>query len=282
MRALASIVFCLLAAHTALADYEWRTFPDDKDELSLWKDGVQVGNWRHSEKKYYPRLAPGVWGKPCPPPYPPPLPSGEWRVVSGEKEEPSSLTTPNSPLPTPPASPGKIESDGAINYGVDRTRLSAAGKHLLGGKEVTKEELLQAIGSPRLPDDDKWLSLTIIGPDAARKTVLSDLQSSPLLSPWKDRIKVQDYPPDHWAVKDAGFVTIGQPTIYCQAADGTVLHRQDTYRGPAALAEVLRKADPSYQPQRDPDLNKPLASVPPWLWIAGGILLVLVWKGDEK
>jgi len=242
-------------AGSAVAGYEWRAFPDDKDELSLWKDGVQVGNFRVGEKKYYPRLAPGVWGDPCSPPYPPPQ-----DVVT----------------------PGKIESDGTINFGLDRSRMSEAGKHLLDGQEVSKAELLQALGKPALPDDSQWLSLTVIGPEAARQKVLSDLQSSPYLAPWKERIKVRDYPPDHWAVRDAGFVTTGNPTIYCQAPDGTVLHRQDVYRGPEALAEVLRKADPAYSPERDPDLNKSLSSVPPWMWIVGGVLLVLLWKGHEK
>lgn len=244
----------LSLACAAGAGYEWRSFPDDKDQLSLWKDGVQLGNYRISERRYYPHLAPDVWGEPCPSPYPPP-------------QEPA---------------PGKIDSDGTINFGLDRTRLSAAGKHFVDGKEVSKEELLQALGKPCFPDDSQWPSLTIIGPEGARQKVLSDLQSSPCLIPWKDRIKVRDYPPDHWTVRDTGFVTSGQPTIYFQAPDGTVLHRQDEYRGPEALAAVLRKADPAYQPERDPDLNKSLASVPLWMWIGGGILLVLLWKGDDK
>ncbi|HTU17726.1 MAG TPA: hypothetical protein VMG10_06645 [Gemmataceae bacterium] len=254
MRFLFVTIALLALAASAAAGYEWRSFPDEKNELSLWKDGVQVGNYRISEKMYYPRLASGVWGDPCPPPYPPP------DVVT----------------------PGKIDSDGIINFGLERSHISAAGKHLLGGKEVSKEELLQALGKSSLPDDSQWLSLTIIGPEAARQKVLSDLQGSPYLSPWKGRIKVKDYPPDHWAVKGAGFVTTGNPTIYCQAPDGTVLHRQDVYRGPEALAEVLRKADPTYNPDRDPDLNRPLANVPLWVWIGGGILLVLLWKGEEK
>lgn len=249
------ILVLLLLVGIAAAGYEWRTFPEDKDELSLWKDGVQLGNYRLSESKYYPHLAPGVWGAPCPPPYPPPREA---------------------------LAPGQIEKDGTINFGLDRSQMPASGKHLLDGREVSKETLLQALGPPRLPDDSKWPSLTIIGPNDARQQVLSDLRSSPVLTAWKDRIKVRDYPPDHWAVRDAGFVTAGQPTIYCQAADGTVLHRQDNYRGPEALAEVLRKADPTYQPERDPDLNKPLSNVPPWIWIGGGILVFLLWKGDEK
>ncbi len=255
MRLLFVPLVLLTFAAAAVAGYEWRSFPDDPNELALWRDGVQIGNYRVREKMYYPHRAPGVWGEPCPPPYPPPQ-----DVVK----------------------PGKIESDGTINFGLDRARLPAAGKHLLDGKEVSKEELLQALGPARVPDDSQWPSLTIIGPEATRKRVLNDLQSSSLLTPWKERIKVRDYPPDHWAVRDAGFVTTGQPTIYCQAPDGTVLHRQDEYRGPEALAEVLRKVDPAYRPERDPDLNKSLSNVPLWLWLGGGLLVVLLWKGEDK
>lgn len=251
---LSSIVLLVLAA-AAGAGFEWRSFPDGNDELSLWKDGVQIGNYRVSENKYYPHLAPGIWGDPCPLPYPPP---------------PEVVT------------PGKREADGTLNFGLDRSHMLAGGKHLLGGKEVSKEQLLQALGKPNLPDDSQWLSLTIIGPEASRQQVVHDLHSSPLLVPWKDRLKVHDYPPDHWAVRDAGFVTTGNPTIYCQASDGTVLHRQDVYRGPEALAEALRKADPTYNPERDPDLNKPLSKVPPWVWIGGTVLVILLWKGEEK
>ncbi|HTU90062.1 MAG TPA: hypothetical protein VMF69_08190 [Gemmataceae bacterium] len=255
MRVISSLIFCLLVAVPAQAGYEWRTFPDEADQLSLWHDGRQLGNWRLSTREYLPLLASGVWGDPCPPPYPPPQ-----DVVA----------------------PGKVETDGTINFGLERSRLSAAGKHLLNGKEVSKDELLQALGSATLPDDSQWPSLTIIGPEAMRQKVISDLQSSPFLTPWKDRLKVQDYAPDHWAVKEAGFITTGQPTIYCQAPDGTVLHRQEEYRGPEALAEVLRQVDPQYKPEKDPDLNKGLAGIPLPLLIGGAVVLYLLLGKDEK
>jgi hypothetical protein len=255
MRTIGFLIFCLLVAPPASAAYEWRTFPDEPDQLSLWQDGRQLGNWRISTREYLPLLAPGTWGDPCPPPYPPPQ-----EVVA----------------------PAKIESDGTLNFGLDRARLSGAGKHLLNGREVRKEELLQALGPARLTDDSQWPSLTIIGPEAGRQKVLSDLQSSPLLAPWKDRLKVQDYAPDHWAVRDAGFVTTGQPTIYCQAPDGTVLHRQDEYRGPEALAEVLRQVDPLYKPEQDPDLNKGWAGISWPLLIGGAVVLFVLFGKDEN
>jgi|SRR5579875_3449409 len=256
MRPISSFIFCLLLALSASAQYEWHTFPDDADQLSLWRDGRQLGNWRISTREYLPLLAPGVWGTPCPPPYPPPQDM---------------------------IAPGKVESDGILNFGLERAHLPVAGKHLLNGIEVSKEELLQALGPGQLPDDSQWLSLTIIGPEEARQKVLSDLQNSPYLVPWKDHLKVHDYPPDHWAVRDAGFVTTGQPTIYCQASDGTVLHRQDEYRGPQALAEVLRRADPQYRPERDPDLNQRFMDDFPWpLLLGGAVVLLLLLGKDEK
>lgn len=252
---LAALLAWLLLPALVVAGYEWRSFADDKDQIALWQDGRQLGNYRFSTREYFPRRAPGVWGEPCSPPYPP---------------------------PSTVRAPSQIEPDGTLNFGLDLARLSGTGKHLLNGKEVSKEELLQVIGHPRLTDDSQWLCLTIIGSDAERQQVLHDLQTNVLLAPWKDRIKIQAYEPDHWAVRDAGFVTTGHPTIYCQAADGKVLHRQDGYRGPQALAEALRRADPAYQPQLDPDLNKTVASVPPAVWIGGAILLLLLWKGDDK
>src|SRR5579885_2742726 len=118
MRAICPLIFCLLAVLPAAGGYEWRTFADEPDQLSLWHDGRQLGNWRISTREYLPLLAPGTWGDPCPPPYPPPQ-----EVVA----------------------PAKIESDGTLNFGLDRARLSGAGKHLLNGREARKEELLSEI-----------------------------------------------------------------------------------------------------------------------------------------
>ena len=245
----AAFLLLLLVPVLPAADDEWRSFPDDPDQVALWRDGRQLGNYRFSTGEYFPLLARGTWGA-------------------------------ASPSPAPP--PTKIEADGTINFGLELGKMPATGKHILNGKEVTKAEILEALGKPRLPDDSQWLCLTIIGSDAERRAVLDDLHSSPALAPWRDRLKVQDYSPDHWTVRDAGFKCDGHPTIYCQAPDGKVLHRQDSYRGPEALAEVLRKADPAYRPEKDPDLNQTLTNVPPLVWIAGAVLLLLLLKGEDK
>ncbi len=85
----------------------------------------------------------------------------------------------------------------------------------------------------------------------------------------RDQLVVHDYRPDHWAVSRVGFVTSGHPSIYLQAPDGTVLHRQDRYEGGEQLSGAVRKAQ-GYDPQRDKNLNQQasLGSVPPMAGIS--------------
>ena len=93
---------------------------------------------------------------------------------------------------------------------------------------------------------------------------------------------MQDYAPNNWAVKD-GFFTEGKPTIYLQAPNGKVLHRQDDYSdGASVLATALRKADPNYSPTEDRDARKNLripvfsAYVPLALLVVVGLVILLI------
>lgn len=170
------------------------------------------------------------------------------------------------------------------NFGVDQTKLGGPEAYKINGKPVTKAQAEQAIKGGQVPDDAHKLRLTVIGPEAERKQVLADLAALPALAEWKDKLLVQAYPPDHWAVAQAGFVTSGKPTVYLQAPDGKVLHRQDDYQdGAAGLAKALRKADPDYKPDKDKDQRKDsplsrLPELPPWAGVAGvsGALLLLL------
>jgi hypothetical protein len=151
-------------------------------------------------------------------------------------------------------------------------------RHTLNGRDVTEAEAHRAIRGG-LPSDASMPFLVIIGPLKARQRVLTDLTTHPALSRLRARWRVQDYAPEEWAVSGKGFVTTGAPTIYCESADGKVLHRQDSYDGPDALAVALRKADPDYKPDQDPDLrsNPDLPAlakkVPVWAYAAaiGGV-----------
>ncbi len=139
-----------------------------------------------------------------------------------------------------------------------------------------------------VPDDGHKAWFTVIGTDAERKQVLDDFQANAAFEPYKQLVKVQAYAPDAWEMKGAGFVTTGHPSIYVQAKDGTVLHRQPDYEGGAeALAAALgrtnlRKPDPKYPPDKDPDKRKPdpiipgLPTIPLSAWALGAIGAVVL------
>ena len=180
------------------------------------------------------------------------------------------------PLPPPARPAAKSEASLAAeeNYGIDREKWS--------------REPRRAAGARVPPDDARKARLTVIGGEAERRAVLSDLEAEPDLRGLRERVAVQAYPPDHWAVARCGFKTDGRPTIYLQAPDGRVLHRQDDYAGGAGrLAEAIRKADPSYDPRKDPDLTRPKAPDssfdparwPAWGWALGGAAALWLLRG---
>ncbi len=166
----------------------------------------------------------------------------------------------------------------------DKVGLPDSPMYRINGRPCSKLEAYRAIENG-LTDDSKlpWLVL-VGGTEQERKAVIQDLETHPALEHLKGKIRVQSYPADHWAVKLWGFKSAGRPVIYFQAATGQqlgwtdvinkttgkkervpllakggeVLHRQDDYEGgPQALAEALRKADPAYRPENDPDRRKP-------------------------
>jgi hypothetical protein len=239
----------------------WRRFASDPDRSYLFEGGMQVAAYDHARDIYRTYDArTDTWGPPGPPP---------WR------------------RPEPVAAPAeKVEKVEAVpNYGVETDQLNGGhGEHYrLNGVPVSPERARQALAGDPIPDDTARLRLTVIGDTTAARRVTSDLASAATLAPWKDRVVVQAYAPDHWAVARAGFSTGGRPTIYVQAPSGKVLHRQDDYAdGAEGLAQALRRADPNYDPAKDPDLRKPkgldLTRIPPAAWILAAAALLLLFR----
>lgn len=258
------------------APYEWHHYPDqDSARLYLCRGSAQHGVFDGA----------GVWYRGCDA-------RGEaWRA----KEYPANdgdvqrgqwgsmpIPLPRAWLPKqqaaePIAAP---KEERVANFGVDRDRISGHERITLNGQTITKAQAAAYLaGDARVPNDADLVRLTVIGSDAERAKVLSDLVTDKDLLALKSRLVVQDYRPDEWAVARAGFFTGGHPTIYLQRPDGKVLHRQDEYAGPVELATAIRKADPNYQPAKDPNLLKPQPlnpeSWPTWVWlVAGGALLL--------
>jgi uncharacterized protein (TIGR03000 family) len=167
------------------------------------------------------------------------------------------------------------------NFGLNLEKLhkSEEDRVLLNDRPISLRQAEDLLRNG-LPDDRHKLRLTIIGSTAERQKVRADLEG-PLAVLAQDFL-IQDYPPDHWAVAQAGFVTSGHPTIYVQAPDGKVLHRQDDYQDGAAglrtALEKIRKPNPDYRPERDVDLRQ--SSPMPegeWLVLLGLLLFAWFW-----
>ena len=158
-------------------------------------------------------------------------------------------------------------------FGVVRDKPPEEPRYLLNGAPVGAEEARDAV-EKTLVDDRTKLRVTVIGPDAVRKKVRQEIEAHPAFAPLRDSMSIRDYPPDHWSLA-VGFVTTGQPTVYCQAPTGKVLHRQDDYGGGAdAAVTALRRAKETYDPRLDPDLRSWLRSIVPFADLVRGLSLV--------
>lgn len=247
--------------------YEWRKIHGSKTQL-LYDRGRLAGGWDEATNlfRWY---EDGQWSEPVAKP---------WEKAQPARTDPPSTGDPLGYFEQASQQP-------VPNYGIDLDRLRAEAKpeYRLSGRPVSRQEAWEAIEAGTLTDDSARLRITVIGAESDRRSVLGDLASNPALAPWREKTLVRAYPPDHWAVASSGFVTGGRPTIYFQSTDGKVLHRQDDYEGGAEqLAQALRKADPSYKPEQDPDKRKPVplvpdvAGIPGWALAGGGLLLVFL------
>lgn len=148
-----------------------------------------------------------------------------------------------------------------VNHGVDINRVPQNKAYFHNGREVTLRKVEQLFGEGKLEDDSSRFDLTIVGDSAFRDRVIRDINENPKLKELLKFINVQDYSPDHWAVKTTGMAE----GITLQEADdaqgrGKVVWRMRKYEGPEQLFTALRKVDPNYDPKRDPD---PLAKNEP-------------------
>lgn len=255
--------------------YQWVEFTADRRKHVLLRENITVGGWDYDACHWLDCIR-GVWDTKNPKSVPP-------FTVPGIES--------NTSAPAAGGFIGRVEqtADGpCLNSGVEEKFISRdRPRYTRCGKEVCREESIQSLmrKSDEIADDSDLDRLTVIGPLAERKRVLADLNAAPELAEFKGKLLVMSYDPANWAVANCGFFTGGRPTIYLQAPDGTVKHRQDSYeQGAAGLAEALRRRNPNYDPANDPDLLKstPLmiggmkVSTKPIL-IGAGILAVLWW-----
>jgi len=157
-----------------------------------------------------------------------------------------------------------------------------AERYTAGGRVVTRDAVFA-----ELTDDTAKLHLTVIGTAEERAAARAEIATV------ADRYHVQEYEPTAWQVA-CGFVTGPGPVVYLQARDGTPLLRR---HGAEGLVGALRRRDPNYVPEKDPDGSPPPTAIPgtdiTWQkckdaspWAAGGSLLVmllsLLFKGGQQ
>lgn len=258
----------LVIAQPQPARYEWKPFDDDPEQWALTLNGAQVGGYCSRDGEYRSfDAATRTWLARAVPPIPPPTPA---RAEIGQ------------------------------NFGVDASKFPklqpGESIYTVNGKRVNAQQayrLVEAGGT--LTDDSAKLRLTVVGTKEECDKVEGDLKTSPLLTPFKDKMLVQCYRPTDWAVAGVNLPTDGKPRIILQGPpdkDGKapVLHSQPDYDGPDGLAKALRKADPSYDPKKDPDLRHPpllpglpdLAEVPPIVWLVAAVGVLAALKKGAK
>ena len=169
--------------------------------------------------------------------------AGRWaRCVNGAWSDwidaPPPVALPVVRRPEPVGMPtGVIQSE----LGKGRAPFSVS------GRPVSRDAALRMVEKGEVPDDVSKRRITVVGPTAERKAALEIIGQPP----WA---VVKAYEPTHWHVSpEYGFVNGGRPTVYVQDPDGTVVHRQDDITG---LATAIRRADPKYDPSKDPDLRE--------------------------
>ena len=145
----------------------------------------------------------------------------------------------------------------------DGTACIPARSFVVNGEPASKDAALSRLGADKIPDDSNRPRLVVVGTTAARKKVLDDWSSTPQLQAFKDKVILQSYSPDHEHVRGI-YEAFSDVSIYLMASDGKLITWQPDYDGPERLAKGLeaglRKADPSFNPKKTPDLSKPLAS----------------------
>jgi hypothetical protein len=212
--------------------YEWIWRKNDPHRYYLYQDGVQIGGYDILFDYYrpYDRVN-DRWGQKTEPPIPPP----------------------NKHNPPVPADRVEASAKQVEDFGVDYSQIPRTEECSVNGRKCTKERAKHLIESKdgTLTDDSQRLRLTVFGSETERNDVVNKLSSD-----LKDKLSIQAYAPDHWIVTQRGFKLGPGPTIYLESPDGTVLHRQEGWDGPQSLAKAIERADPNYDPRKDPDLRK--------------------------
>lgn len=200
------------------------------------------------------------------------IPTAE--IVTPGRPQPKAIEPTN---PTPEAkTKSEVKGPNWETNGVMRPALSADSRYTTSGEP--SKRFVAEIAETAAPK----MHLTIIGNADERARVVNDIQGNAEWSDLRDKLYVQDYDLKDWPVDPKLGFRPGKPAIIVQTAKGPndpkggrVIYRtQDYSMGSVGLAEEVRKADPDYNPDRDPGPHNPNPNPPnpgpitpnqPWL-----------------
>lgn len=154
-----------------------------------------------------------------------------------------------------------VPGDDPFPGGVKVEEIKDAPPYEVSGRVCTKEQAYAFLTQSSLVDDRNKPFLTIVGDKGLRERVLADLATHPALAPYRSKLHVNAYDTADWHVNQVGL----PPGVFLQGppngkGESPVEFRFRSYAGPEVLAEAIRKANPNYKPEADPD---PLKKDPP-------------------
>lgn len=222
-----------------IGDWTWGT-TNDPNQLSLWKDGRQVGSWKIAERQYWALQGRSFILTQCPVDEPAPD-----KPMQGDPEKPDFVGPPDV----------KGEKPAVINYGMDLSKCPTEGEFFsYNGNPIGKAQSLAllATGDPQagakvdpdaLTDDHQHYRLTVIGKGADK--ALEAIKGNPKWNDLGANILAADYKADSWHVKDKGYKQLNpdRPTVYFTDASGKVLLVEDfADQDAGALLDRIRKS----------------------------------------
>jgi hypothetical protein len=242
----------------------WKFYPDNPGQAFLIDgQGRTLGGWDFASKVYRPWDGKAFGKSTQAPPIEPPI-------------GPGALPFKPSPRPT-----ANME-----NFGLDLDKIGPceAVCYYHRGVPIGREEAWGAVSAGgKLPDDRTKPWLVVIGQEPDRKRYLESFEAK-VEPELRAKLRVCSLAPDDYRLRDTStneplYVTTGTPTVYCQAPDGKVLHRQDAFDPKVDDFQEIRKAV-GYESKKDPDLRLQ-AGGSLLLWILVGIA-VLWWLARDK
>jgi hypothetical protein len=149
----------------------------------------------------------------------------------------------------------KLKSEApSKNFGIDLAKLpSHPGGQAWYGGNVDYSAARGAAG-----EKPNRVHVTFIGSQVEREAARKNLEGDPgfryLSEAMGDYLAVQDYGPENPLVKEVGLPNGGRPDVIIQTTKGgRVTYRARSYPGADVVVHEIRKADPRYDPDKDPN-----------------------------